>query len=76
MNLGDLKPGQQGQILKLDNTIGPLRRRLMDMGVIPGELIKVEKVAPMGDPIEVTVKGYNLSLRKSEARGIQIEVTP
>lgn len=74
MNLAMLKPGQQGRIVKLESSIGPIRRRLMDMGVIPGELVKVEKVAPMGDPIEVTVKGYNLSLRKGEARGIEIEV--
>lgn len=76
MNLSNLKPGEHGRILKLDSSIGPIRRRLMDMGMIPGELIKVEKVAPMGDPIEVTVKGYNLSLRKGEARGIEIEVAP
>lgn len=76
MNLSNLKPGQQGKILKLDSSIGPIRRRLMDMGVIPGELIKVEKIAPMGDPIEVSVKGYNLSLRKGEAKGIEIKVTP
>lgn len=75
MNLSNLKPGGQGRILKLDSSIGPLRRRLMDMGVIPGEVIKVEKVAPMGDPIEVAIKGYKLSLRKGEARGIEIEVT-
>lgn len=74
MNLSNLKPGEQGRILKLDSSIGPIRRRLMDMGVIPGEMIKVEKVAPMGDPIEVTIKGYNLSLRKGEARGIELEV--
>lgn len=74
MNLAMLTPGQQGRIVKLESSIGPIRRRLMDMGVIPGELVKVEKVAPMGDPIEVTVKGYNLSLRKGEARGIEIEV--
>lgn len=74
MNLSNLKPGERGRILKLDSSIGPIRRRLMDMGVIPGEVIKVEKVAPMGDPIEVTIKGYNLSLRKGEARGIEIEV--
>ena len=48
----------------------------MDMGVIPGELIRVEKIAPMGDPVEVSVKGYNLSLRKNEAKGIEIEVIP
>ncbi len=76
MNLSTLKPGQQGTILKLDRSIGPIRRRLMDMGVIPGETVKVEKVAPMGDPIEITVKSYNLSLRKNEARGIEIEVLP
>jgi ferrous iron transport protein A len=76
MNLSDLKPGQQGKILKLDSSIGPIRRRLMDMGIIPGESIKVEKVAPMGDPIEVSVKSYNLSLRKNEAKGIEIEVLP
>ena len=76
MNLSTLKPGQQGKILKLDSSIGPIRRRLMDMGVIPGETVKVEKVAPMGDPIEITVKSYNLSLRKNEAKGIEIEVLP
>ena len=76
MNLAMLTPGQQGRIVKLESSIGPIRRRLMDMGVIPGELIRVEKVAPMGDPIEVTVKGYSLSLRKGEARGIEIEVSP
>lgn len=74
MNLAMLKPGQQGRIVKLESSIGPVRRRLMDMGVIAGELVKVEKVAPMGDPIEITVKGYSLSLRKGEARGIEIEV--
>ena len=76
MNLSNLKPGQQGTILKLESSIGPIRRRLMDMGVIPGERIKVEKIAPMGDPIEVSVKGYSLTLRKNEAKGIEIEVTP
>lgn len=76
MNLSTLKPGQKGKILKLDSSIGPIRRRLMDMGVIPGETVTVEKIAPMGDPIEVTVKSYNLSLRKNEARGIEIEVLP
>ncbi len=76
MNLSNLKPGEQGKILKLESSIGSIRRRLMDMGVIPGETIKVEKIAPMGDPIEVTVKSYKLSLRKNEAKGIEIEVCP
>jgi ferrous iron transport protein A len=70
MNLARLKPGESGKI----TAIGPLRRRLMDMGVLVGETVKVVKVAPLGDPIEVTVKNYQLSLRKREAEGIAVEV--
>jgi ferrous iron transport protein A len=73
MNLAMLKPGEQGKITKMA-AIGPLKRRLMDMGVLVGENVRVEKVAPLGDPIEVTIKNYNLSLRKKEAEGIDIEV--
>jgi ferrous iron transport protein A len=72
MNLAMLKPGEKGRIAKME-AIGPLRRRLMDMGVLVGEEITVEKVAPLGDPIEITVKNYNLSLRKKEAEGILLE---
>ena len=74
-NLAKLAPGQQGRITSI-GAIGPMRRRLMDMGLLPGEEIKVEKVAPLGDPIEVTVRSYNLSLRKKEAEGIAVEVAP
>jgi ferrous iron transport protein A len=73
MNLAKLKPGQSARITAI-GAIGPIRRRLMDMGVIVGETIKVVKVAPLGDPIEVTVKSYQLSLRKQEAEGIAVEV--
>ncbi|MBE0599592.1 MAG: ferrous iron transport protein A [Desulfuromonadales bacterium] len=73
MNLAMLKPGEQGTISAI-GAIGPLRRRLMDMGVLVGEEIQVLKVAPLGDPIEVKVKSYHLSLRKKEAQGIAIEV--
>lgn len=68
-----LKPGQQGKITNI-GAIGPLKRRLMDMGVLVGEEVKVEKVAPLGGPIEVRIKSYNLSLRKKEAEGIEVEV--
>jgi ferrous iron transport protein A len=73
MNLAQLKPGQKGKITAI-GSLGPLKRRLLDMGVLVGEEIKVEKVAPMGDPIEVKIKSYNLSLRKGEAEEIAVEV--
>lgn len=72
MNLAMLKPGEQGRITKM-GAIGPLKRRLMDMGVLIGETVKVIKVAPLGDPIEISIKNYNLSLRKKEAEGISVE---
>jgi ferrous iron transport protein A len=72
MNLAMLKPGEKGTITKI-GVMGPLKRRLMDMGVLVGEEVRVEKVAPLGDPIEVKVKNYNLSLRKREAEGISVE---
>lgn len=73
MNLAKLKPGESGKITAI-GAIGPLKRRLMDMGILIGETVKVVKVAPLGDPIEVTVKSYQLSLRKQEAEGIAVEV--
>ncbi len=73
MNLSKLKPGEKGKIME-QGTIGPMKRRLMDMGVLVGEEVKVLKVAPLGDPIEIVIKNYNLSLRKKEAEGILVEV--
>lgn len=70
--LRDLRPGQKGVILSLKSQ-GPLKRRLIDMGVTPGTEIFVRKVAPLGDPIEVNIRGYELSLRKDDARNILIE---
>lgn len=72
MTLANLKPGQTGRIVKI-GAVGPLRRRLMDMGVIAGTDVTVEKVAPMGDPVEVYLKSYHLSLRKGEAEIIEVE---
>ena len=73
MNLARLKPGEKGRITSI-GSVGPLKRRLLDMGVLVGERVKVEKVAPMGDPIEIRIKSYSLSLRKSEAEAIGVEV--
>ncbi|MBF8982422.1 ferrous iron transport protein A [Lutibacter sp. B2] len=70
--LKDLKPKESGKIAVVKTT-GPIKRRLMDMGVVRGTEVYVEKVAPLGDPIEVKIKGYNLTLRKSEAEKIIME---
>ncbi len=72
MTLRELKPGQQGRVTSV-GTSGSMKRRIMDMGVTPGVEIKVIKVAPLGDPIEVNVRGYELSLRKDEAAQIVVE---
>jgi len=73
MTLDELKPGQSGRITTI-GVVGPLRRRLMDMGVLVGEEVKVIKVAPLGDPLEVALKSYRLSLRRQEAQGIAVEI--
>jgi Fe2+ transport system protein FeoA len=71
--LDELKVGETGQIKKVDGE-GRLRRRLFDMGVTPGAIVNVRKLAPLGDPIEVTLRGYELTLRKVEANLIGVEV--
>ncbi len=73
MTLKELKPGQQGKVTSV-GTSGNMKRRIMDMGVTPGVTVKVIKVAPLGDPIEVNVRGYELSLRKDEAAQIMVEM--
>ena len=72
MTLRELKPGQPGRVTSV-GTSGSMKSRIMDMGVTPGVEIKVIKVAPLGDPIEVNVRGYELSLRKDEAAQIVVE---
>jgi Fe2+ transport system protein FeoA len=71
--LRELKPGQKGKVVKILGS-GSIHRRILDMGIVKGTEIEVERVAPLGDPIEVKVKGYHLSLRKEEAANIFIEV--
>lgn len=72
MTLKDLKPGQQGKVSAITTT-GAMKRRIMDMGVTPGVEVKVIKTAPLGDPIEVHVRRYELSLRKEEAARVEME---
>ena len=71
--LNTLKVGQRGVVVRL-GTKGAVRRRMMDMGLVPGTEVLVRRLAPLGDPIEFTVKGYSLSLRDSEAQDILVEV--
>jgi DtxR family Mn-dependent transcriptional regulator len=71
--LREMKPGQKGKILAVKSK-GELGKRIAGMGITPGALVEVERVAPLGDPIDIKVKGYHLSLRKEEARGITVEL--
>ncbi len=73
MTLNELAIGQPGVIRKV-NGEGALRCRLLDMGLIPGTAVMIRKVAPMGDPIEIHVRGYELTVRVDDAKNI--EVTP
>lgn len=70
--LKDLAPGASGKVVMVKGK-GAIKRRFMDMGVIKGTEINVEKVAPLGDPIEIKIKGYSLTLRKEDAQNIVIE---
>jgi Fe2+ transport system protein FeoA len=71
--LMELKPGQKAKIVKIKGR-GSTNKRIVDMGVKPGTMIEVERVAPPGDPVDVKVKGYHLSLRREEATGITVEL--
>lgn len=70
--LREIKCGKTVKVLKITGS-GPVKRRIMDMGITKGVEIFVRKVAPMGDPVEVTVRGYELSLRKADAEMIEVE---
>ena len=73
ITLADLKKGDQGRILSLAKSDMIYRRKLLAMGLTPGISFEVTRVAPLGDPIEICVRGYQLSLRKKEAAIIQVE---
>lgn len=71
MTLRDVSVGQTVKVTRL-NGDGPVKRRIMDMGITKGVEVYVRKVAPLGDPVEVTVRGYELSLRKADAEMIEV----
>lgn len=72
MTLSEIKPGSSCTILHV-NDVGATRRRIMDMGITRGTKVKVLKVAPLGDPVDLAVRGYHLSLRKSDLEEIEVE---
>lgn len=73
MKLNELDIGSSGIIQSVGGE-GPLRCRLLDMGLIPKTKVRIEKIAPLGDPLELRVRGYSLSLRKEDAGKIEVEV--
>lgn len=70
--LKETSVGETVKVVKLNGS-GPVKRRIMDMGITKGVDVFVSKVAPLGDPVEVTVRGYELSLRKADAEMIEVE---
>ena len=70
--LRDAKIGETAKVVKLHGE-GAIKRRIMDMGITKGTDVYVRKVAPLGDPVEVTVRGYELSLRKADAEMIEVQ---
>ena len=71
--LSEMKAGEKGRISQVGGS-GQIHRRILDMGVIPQTTVEVERIAPMGDPMWIRLKGYQLSLRKSEAANVYVEV--
>lgn len=73
MTLKEVKPGTTVKVVKISGE-GAIKRRIMDMGITKGVEVFVRKVAPLGDPVEVTIRGYELSVRKADAELIEVEV--
>lgn len=73
ITLSEMKPKQRGTIVKVAGG-GRVNKRIAEMGVVAGTPIEIERVAPLGDPIDIFVKGYHLSLRKDEAKNIIVDV--
>ncbi len=69
--LDQLRPGARGRVAKV-NAAGPTAQRLAEMGLVEGTLIRLVRIAPLGDPLEIELHGYFLSLRKADARGVEL----
>lgn len=74
MNLANLRVGQRAKVLKLNVKNKAIKRHLLDMGITKGALVKIKKMAPMGDPIDIELRGYELCIRKEDLKQIEVEV--
>jgi ferrous iron transport protein A len=72
--LSELKKGQIAKVISLNNENKELRRRLLDMGITKGVLVEIKKIAPLGDPVDIYLRGYELCLRKKDMESIEVEV--
>ena len=73
-NLSDLKVGQKGKVLQINIIDKQIKRHLLDMGITRGTIIEIKKIAPMGDPIDIKLRDYELCIRKADLEHIQIEL--
>lgn len=72
-NLSDLKIGQKGKVLQLKILDKQIKRHLLDMGITRGTVIEIKKIAPMGDPIDIKLRDYELCIRKADLKQIEVE---
>lgn len=73
ISLDKLKLGTKAKVITIDSISKEAKRRLLDMGITPGVVVEVKRVAPMGDPVDIHVRGYNLSIRKSDLMHIEVK---
>ena len=74
MNLSELKIGEKARILKLNIENKQIKRHLLDMGITRGAIVKIKKIAPMGDPIDLELRDYELCIRKADLAQVEVEV--
>ena len=72
MKLSDLRKGEKGEVVSVNAVNSMLKRRMLDMGITKGVVVSVKKVAPLGDPIDIELRGYELCLRKIDLSGIEV----
>ncbi len=74
LSLDQLKTGQKGQVIKIESSSKEIKRRLLDMGITPGVIVLVKRIAPLGDPYDIKVRDYDLCIRKSDLSLIEVKL--